>query len=487
MGETLPSPPPSPPLGSRRGSPGWPGRRVALLAVALGLLLTGNAVARWPLGGGPVGEDAADRADAGPRPEAPRPEAAVAGLAWEVAAPPVDPRAVRLWARGDWVAGDDLVRVADGGIASYDLATGARNWRVPLDLAGGVCQASPSSSGDLVAVLQGRDCGTLTVLDIVAGEPVAEVPLGVDGGDPGPGEHDEPAILGDTVAVGWDGGTAGFRLADTPAGVVEAWRAAPGGGACVADAYAVVGGTLVSRTACGSPPGAEGGTIRATGERGEELWEWSFGPRFMGRPMAVTAVLSAEPLVVVARLGEDRETSSEHIFVIDDERQSIRHDLDYDRDRYLPPCRATSFADCGGTVVHDGHLYLASDHDAPGSAGGNAVVAFDLASGLVEYQVRALGGGDIRPFGVRDDRILAYQPAGEERAGLVVAIDPATGRAAPLMALDPAARRSEWALMSGLFTHEQRPLWHEGTLVLVNRVFYPGDAAAGRPALLVYR
>ncbi|MFD5319326.1 PQQ-binding-like beta-propeller repeat protein [Streptomyces sp. NPDC127098] len=475
----MPSPP-SPPPGPRRGSPGGPGRRVALLAAVLGLLLTGSAGARWPLGGGTTGDDAAPRARV--------PDAEAARLAWAAPAPPVDPRAVRLWARGDWVAGDDLVRVADGGIASYDLATGARTWRLPLDLAGGVCQASPSSSGDRVAVLRGPDCGTLTVLDIAAGEPVAEVSLGVGAGDRGPGEHDAPAILGDTVAVGWDGGAAGFRLADTASGAVEVWRAAPdGGGPCVADAYAVVGGTLVSRTACGSPPGAEGGTIRATTERGEELWEWAFGPRFMGRPMAVTAVLSAEPLVVVARLGEDRESGAEHIFVIDDERQSIRHDLDYDRDRYLPPCRAASFADCGGTVVHEGHLYLTSDHDAPGSAGGNAVVAFDLATGLAEHRVPAVGGGDIRPFGVRDDRILAYQPAGEERAGLVVAIDPATGRAAPLLALDPAARRSEWALMSGLFVHEQRPLWHEGTLVLVNRVFYPGDAAAGRPALLVYR
>ncbi|TDC60170.1 PQQ-binding-like beta-propeller repeat protein, partial [Streptomyces hainanensis] len=392
-----------------------------------------------------------------------------------------------------WVAGDDLVRVADGGVVSYDLATGARNWRLPLDLADGVCQASPTSSEGRVAVLQGRDCGTLTVLDIVAGEAVAQVPLGVDGR--GPGADDQPAILGDTVAVAWDGAAAGFRLADGPAGVEPLWRVAAdeAGAGCVADAYAVVDGALVSRTACGSPPGRDGGTVRATTAWGGELWEWTFGPRFLGRPLAVTAVLSTEPLVVTALLGDDAGSGdgpgsvTEHVFVVDDDRQSIRYELDYDRERYLPPCRTASFADCGGTVVHDGHLYLASGHDAPGAEAGNAVVAFDLGSGLAEYQVPALGGGDIRPFGVRGDRILAYQPAGEERAGLVVAIDPDTGRAAPLLTLDPVARRREWALMSGLFVHDQRPLWHEGTLVLLNRVFYPGDAAAGRPALLVYR
>ncbi|GAB2923269.1 outer membrane protein assembly factor BamB family protein [Streptomyces mayteni] len=473
-----------------------------MLAAVLALLLSGSSAVRWPSWDeGSAGERSPASPPAGPPPVA---GGAPARLVWEDEAPPVDGRrGVRLWARGDWMAGDDLVRVADGGVVSYDLATGARNWRLPLDLADGVCQASPTSSGGRVAVLQGRDCGTLTVLDIEAGEAVAEVALGVGGR--GPGVNDQPAILGDTVAVGWEGGAAGFRLADTPSGAEPLWRVAAddAGAGCVADAYAVVDGALVSRTACGAPPGRDGGTIRATTAWGEELWEWTFGPRFLGRPLAVTAVLSTEPLVVTALLGDDpgsagrSGSATEHIFVVDDDRQSIRYELDYDRERYLPPCRPESFADCGGTVVHEGHLYLASRHDAPGAGtgadadadvdAGNVVVAFDLASGLAEYQVPALGGGDIRPFGARGDRILAYQPAGEERAGLVVAIDRDTGLATPLLALDPMARRREWALMSGLFVHDQRPLWHEGTLVLLNRVFYPGDAAAGRPALLAYR
>jgi hypothetical protein len=389
--------------------------------------------------------------------------------------PPVAEEDILIEARGAWFTGDDLVRLTHDGLVSNDLATGAQNWHVPMDRGGGNCNASPTASEGRIAVLQGRDCEVLSVYDLAAGEEVVSFELDERRL---PWKWDVPAILGDHVAVGW--GTGGGVFGITAGEMVRESRQSATD--CVETAYAAVDGVFLSRVQCGESLD-EGGALRATTEDGRELWEWRYDAEYGGEPLDVGSVLSVDPLVVTAHVGED-VSGREHIFVIADDHQSVRHVLDYDAERYTQPCRINTLTDCPAGVVHDGWLYLASTVNARGE---NTVVAFDLSTGQAAYEVEPVSGGVIRPFGVADGRVLAYQQATDVLEGLVVAIDPATETAVPVMALDRDARQQERQLMGGLFVHDQIPLWHDGTLVLLNQVFYAEDTAAGRRAVLVYR
>jgi hypothetical protein len=376
--------------------------------------------------------------------------------------------------------GDDVVRMAHNAVVSHDLATGEENWSLPFQLSEGIetCQASPTPSENRIALLQGRDCEVLTVVDIAAGEEVMSMPLHTDDGIT-PGGEDFPAILGDTVAVGWGTGGAGYSISERR----QLWESTTlGEEDCPEIAYAVFGDLFVSQTNCGTF-GEEGGSIRATTEGGEEVWEWKHDGQLRGQPMQVDSVISIDPLVVYVTRGDPLAGEQTHHFLaIDEDHERVAQELDWSRDRYYDPCDINTFTNCPIAVVHAGFLY------APSTPvdGQNAVVAFDLATGRAVYEVDPVSGGQIWPFGVQGGEILAYQPSDYDVEGLVVAIDPAKERARPVMALDRSAREAEFTMVGTTFDHNSVPVWHQPskTFLLVNQKFYPGSQ--GEPAMLVY-
>ncbi len=500
-GHATPPPGVAPPgWGPQPGMPGMPppgphkasGSRIALIVAAVVVLLVA-------LGGGAVlvlsgddekkpsadsdGDGEGEGGEGTGGEDGPSGDPVDAALAWQTPGPEVSAEDIILGARGSWISGDTLVRTFDDAITAYDLATGEEAWTIPLELSGGDCNASPTASADRIAVLQGRDCEVLTVIDIAAGEEINSIPLELDAGYLTDTTY--PAFLGETIALGWGTGGAGY---DATTGE-QLWTTSTEED-CPEVAYAVIDDMFVSQTSCGFV-GDEGGSIRATNEAGDELWEWEYGPRHQGKELAVHSVLSVDPLVVTAWLDDDIEQES--IFVIDENHEEISHALDYDIDHYKSPCMVNTLTDCKMSVVHDGFLYLASN--APGEA--NAVVAFELSSGQPLYEVgpNDSDGGpsadtirEIRPFGVQDGRILAYQRDGwdESAPGMVVAIDPATEESTPLMNLDPGASAAEAAAGSPSDAQELRLIWHDNTLLMLTEAFYEGDLE-DREATLVYR
>ncbi|WP_345025800.1 hypothetical protein, partial [Streptomyces sedi] len=395
-------------------------------------------------------------------------------LAWEV--PPLEvgegDNLVR--SGGAWFTDDALVRVLGNDLVSYDLATGQENWTLPFELSGGDCNASANVDENRIAILQGRDCEVISVVDIAAGEEIASIPLN---NSITPGRHERPAILGDTVAVGWGIGGGLYQISTGEQLFVSS---SEGGNECVENAYMVVDQQFISRVECGLF-GDGGGRVRATNEEGDPSWEWEFTD-FEGEPMDVRSVLSVEPLTLVVDVGESLSDSSEKIVVINEDRTEIEHVLDYDIDRYLQPCEGQAFPSCPLGVVHEDYLYLAT-----GNIGGdNAVVAFNLTTGQAEYEAPAINGGQVRPFAEQDGKILAYQPATSELEGMVVALDPAAEELSPVMALDRTALPKEYGMMgSGLFAADSLPMWHENTLVLNDRVVYEDEDSP--PSVLAYR
>ncbi|SOD63478.1 PQQ-like domain-containing protein [Streptomyces zhaozhouensis] len=397
-----------------------------------------------------------------------------ASLAWETPPLEVAEGDNLIRSGGAWFVDDAVVRVLGDELISYDLATGQENWKLPFEMSGGNCNASPNVDENRVAILQGRDCEVVSVVDISAGEEIASIPLN---SSVTPDRYQYPAILGDTVAVSWGIGGGLYQISTGEQLFVSS---SEGGGECVEVSYMVVEQEFVSLVECGWL-GDEGGSVRATNEAGDPSWEWEFTD-FEGQEMDVRSVLSVSPLTLVVHVGDSLSESSEKIVVINEERTEIQHVLDYDTDRYLQPCENQVFPSCALGVVHEDYLYLATND----MTGDNAVVAFNLSTGLAEYEAPAINGGQIRPFAEQDGKILAYQPATSELEGMVVALDPAAEELSPVMALDRAALSKEYGMMgSGLFAHDSLPMWHENTLVLNDRVVYESEESP--PSVLAYR
>lgn len=475
----------APPGAPVPGNPaGGNGARLALIiAVVVALVLAGGGTV-WLLSDsaedttssdkGDTGGNGNGGADSGGSGGGGEPETISASLAWEVPAPEVSEEDIIVAAEGAWFTRDTLVRLMDDAIVSYDLATGKERWSVPLERGGGDCQASPTASENRIAVLRGRDCEELTVLDIATGQELTTFPLT---GEFTPGEYDYPAILGDTIAVSWGIGGSGYSLDGE-----QLWRTSDSE-PCPETSYAVMDGMFVSQTECGFV-GDEGGSIRATDESGTELWEWEYEPTYEGEELQVNSVISADPLVVSARLGDDIVDAEAHIFVIDEKHRTIKHDLDFDLDRYPDPCQVNTLAQCSAAVAHDGRLYLPN---LAKGGGDNEISVYDLTTGQAIYEVGPITstGGALRPFGVSDDKILVYQAGTFDVEGMVMTLDPETEELSPLMALDHETREREATMMSSAFLQENVPLWHENTLVLLSRKFYTDDPDA--VATMVFR
>ncbi|SFC15573.1 PQQ-binding-like beta-propeller repeat protein [Streptomyces aidingensis] len=390
-----------------------------------------------------------------------------AGLVLEVPQPEVTEDEGLIYADGFYVIEDTFVRFMREGLVAWDLTTGEEAWTLPLEK--GDCKATPEASQNRIAVLQGRDCEHLTVVDLATGQEVWTEALT---GDITPSTYDIPAILGDTVAVGTAVGGQGWSISEQK----QLWSTSPGE-ECVEEAYWNWEDThFLSKMGCGFL--GETGSLRFTDEAGQEVWEWEWPAEVDGEEARFESVLSVEPLVVKMDVGTDWASSQRQLWVIDENRTGIKHVLPYDEERHNDPCEVNTLANCPGSVVIDNMLYLA------GSDVENTVIAFDLATGTAPYEVEPINGGQIIPIGEIDGKILAYQLSDYDLEGMVVAIDPATEQAEPVMTLDNAAREKEYTLYNSIYGYENRAYWKNNRFFLVSQQFY--SHRVEEPVVLVY-
>ncbi|MGP3969475.1 outer membrane protein assembly factor BamB family protein [Streptomyces sp. 6N223] len=488
-----PPPAASPPTGPRH--PGGRGRARTLIALAtgFGLVAVGASIAlltgfdRFQGSGsdpspepGPTGQE--QEADGLPT------EPVDASLAWEAGPPEVTPEEITDESRGVWVSGENVVRTVDDAITAYDLRTGEEAWSLPLELTEGQCRASENVSEDRIAVLQGRDCEIMTVIDIASGDEVTSFPTDVGGSGGGAGSGGVPSILGDIAAVSWSYGLIEYNV-----GTGEPIWASDITGECQDIARTVIDHTFITHEECAS--GDAGGSIRATTEDGSELWRWEYDGGFEGEQMYVKSVISIDPLIVTAHADDDYE--QERILLIDERHESIEFAFDYDPEHYVSPCHGSTLTDCGLAVVDDRYLYLSSYTGQE-----NAIVAFDLGDGHAVLEIPpyyadrdegAREAGDlastIRPFAVVDGQLLGYQRDAfdENYPGTVVSIDPEAEKATPVMHLEGAASPKEYLVTAGATSPwDSQVIWHENTLLLVRMYFSEDDNAAGEPSLLAY-
>jgi hypothetical protein len=376
------------------------------------------------------------------------------------------------YAPGWWMVDDHMVRVMDYHVVSTDLATGEVAWTFPLDR--GKCGVSPQQSNHRIVLMQGRDCENMTVLDIARGEPVWTTP--VPSASTKPNANNVPVIFGDYVAIAWTPGGAGWNISEE-ALVWEPQQT----DACRVESYAVFEEAVVEHKECGSfSLDGMPGEVTGRDEDGNELWTWSYDAEHEGEPLRVDAVLSAEPLVVQVGVGKSLERVTQ-LWVIDDAYRKVDRVLAFDEEKHLVPCERRDYLnDCPGAVLHDGMLYLA------GSETDNSVLAFELATGTALWQVKPLGdvGGQVLPVRELNGKILAYQLATYDLPGMVIAIDPETEQAEPVMVLPAEHFESEREILRNVRDFEGRAYWHNNRFFLLTQSFF--ESGIGKAATLVY-
>ncbi|GAB3444072.1 hypothetical protein GCM10027436_31930 [Actinophytocola sediminis] len=351
-----------------------------------------------------------------------------------------------------WITDKHLVRRLPGRVTAYDLKSGEEAWT--FDLPGpdkDYCRSSQVPADNKVALLTSTDvassneCGTLTVLDLGTGEPVATAELTGGERDPVPGNGDMPVIFGQKLLIGGDAPRVLDPDTGQPASVPGSYSA------CAAQSFGVFGELLIAQTECDTGDGDEVMRLRAFDANFGLVWEWE-NPMNEKREkyLPVLGVLSPDPLVV--ELGYVGEPS-----------QLLRVDLatgeampfgDYDAStaepKFLKACGDYSLQSCYTSKVVDNKLVISTtpvqvNPDDPEAASGqqatemrNELVAFDLETGEEKWRTGLVAGRALALMVSEPDTLVALQPETPNDAkAMVVKIDPGTGEVTPLMPLGP--------------------------------------------------
>ncbi|MFB4192769.1 outer membrane protein assembly factor BamB family protein [Streptomyces carpaticus] len=463
-----PAIPPPAPTG---GHPRW--AAPLLIALSLAVLVSAGGLV-WAIDQRLGPEPAA----AEPAPPAPLPaEPIEATLAWQIPAPDTSSFDEEVREAGLWLHEDTVVRVMPDALVSYAVSDGSERWRMPLAAGRDSCTSSPRIDAGRIAVLSGMSCEHLIVVDLTSGEQQATIALGTTRMK---APYLQPAILGDTVAIGsWNGG-AGFRISDGE----QLWWHQPSG-RCAETGFTVLEDRFVSRLECGTGCndlgvcgyGHTGTGLRATTEDGEELWRWEFDYEVEGSRLDITGVISVEPLVIHVRL-DGMFPGDERVFVVEDTRNSVLTEVGYEKNRHASPCSLQAPWWCGGALVGGDYLAL-SGMDAVGLS------VFRLTTGELVGDVPA-DGATMRPIAMVEGELLVYRGERGEHPGALLAIDPETLAERTVMTLD--ANAAPEADMWGALGYDVRIAWDSRTrtLIMASAAFHT-NAPRKETALLAYR
>ncbi|MFI6735625.1 PQQ-binding-like beta-propeller repeat protein [Nonomuraea sp. NPDC050451] len=352
-----------------------------------------------------------------------------------------------------WFTQTHFVHRKSGKVVSYEIATGKLAWeyRLPSD---DRCPSSAEQVDGRVVITTGGgsriDCTTLTLLDIGTGKKVWQTELPSSG--PRPATYDAPVVHGKRVAIS---AGHGYYLLDLATGVPETVESTQG---CRRFSFTVVDGLLLARRVCP----ATGDGLEAFGEAGESVWQWSL-PQAQGEGEnwpKLAQVLSADPLVVMVTL--DPSSRDAEVWKVD--REFGRHTTVWKgTDGDTSPCdpHAPGLRHCPRGAIIGEKLVLhtvrakiypsAEKHEGTHNHANThgELFAVDLETGKTVWTTPVIQNRTLGVITVADGKIIAYQEALPPQTrhrrsrkstwagvpGLVVAIDPATGRDTPLMAL----------------------------------------------------
>jgi hypothetical protein len=382
--------------------------------------------------GGTEGGKGGKGDDAPAAPDGPGKEKAPADTASKVAFQlPIPARFDVTGVPGSWVTDKAFVKTSVNSIVAHDVAKGTVLWT--LDLPGQVCAASRHTTEDnkTAVVFEATKrakgdkgyppCSEVGVVDLTAGKLLWS--KSVTGGASGDqkARFDQVTLSGNTVAAGYLGGSAAF---DLTTGAIR-WKPTVDAQECRDIGYGG-GKALVAVRRCGSYDNAQVTIQPLNPENGTPLSSFK-----MPAGVEDARVVSSDPLVVAADVGDTGTFGISDFFSIDGKTGKLRAKIAAPGDKYLARCSASDGVEgCQFVVVGNDKIYLPTEeHEGTGESYSrtNEIIAFDLATGkAVSGRADAGDGYHSLPLRMDGGNIIAYKWPPYDKGGQVVSINGAT-------------------------------------------------------------
>ncbi|WP_128431440.1 PQQ-binding-like beta-propeller repeat protein [Streptomyces cyaneus] len=324
---------------------------------------------------------------------------------------------------GSWLTDKAYVKSGVAEIVGYDPDKGTKLWTIPLP--GPVCQAAKHLTEDNLTAIAfepamptkakpSNGCTQVAALDLDAGKKLWTKTAEVEGA---PIRYDNITVSGGTVAAGGTSGGAAFDLrTGKPLWIPKA------NDSCYDLGYAG-GPKLVAVRKCGSYDKPQLNIQTIDPKSGKVISEYK-----MTEGVEYASVISTEPLVVAAELGESQDAIGiTDAFSIDSKTGKLRIRISLPGGQYNARCSGvTKIESCTGVVVGNDRLYVQTEEHASGGARGrtNEIVAFDLATGKQTGQRADAGDGyAITPLRMDGGNVIAYKRPPYDKGGQIVSID----------------------------------------------------------------
>jgi outer membrane protein assembly factor BamB len=205
---------------------------------------------------------------------------------------------------GAWASGDSLIRVRVDEAVSYDAATGASQWTLPIPGTDVACSASgPSSSNTIGLIAYGQDsttCDHVMAVDLATGRQLWTDPVQ----DPysGSAASGALAVADGTAVVLTDDGLAGVSAASG----AQRWTLAPPSG-CSFQQLAGSAANVVALAACDGSYDV----VSVDLANGKAAWQYHVAEPSNSYQFQI---LSASPVVINDDLTGPRGTSTVRVF-----------------------------------------------------------------------------------------------------------------------------------------------------------------------------
>ena len=345
---------------------------------------------------------------------------------------------------GHWVTAKTYAKPSVYSITGYRADTGKQAWKIPLD--GQVCATSKhvTADGRTAVVFQERkmgsggrseECNRIAVIDLERGRKVWQKRLSSDAVY---GSGMGMTMSGNTVAVAWIGGSAGYSMDGK-----ELWQTS-GFSDCRVQGYGG-GKGLLAVARCGSALSEEYKVQKVDPETGKAQWTFD-----LPKGIKFANVVSAEPAVVAVAAGEYSTTD---ILSLDDNGK-LRARLSVERSdtgpKYDPAC-SSEVESCRTVAVDKDNLYLPSEaHQGKSDYGRtNEIIAFDLGTGKPKWKSDAGEKRTLLPLQMDGDTLIAYREPSYDSGGQVVGIETGSGKQTVYLRLPNDTAESEQRLVPG--------------------------------------
>lgn len=365
---------------------------------------------------------------------------------------------------GSWLTDKVYAKSGIAEIVGYDLAKGTKLWT--LKLPGPVCQASRhATEGNLTAIAYEpamptkekptAGCSQVAGIDLNSGTKLWTKTAKT-------GDRlitwDNVTVSGNTVAAGSNSGGGAWELESgkslwAPKPTDSCYDAGYGGGA-----------KLVAVRKCGSYGERQLHIQTVDPTSGKVISEYK-----MAQGIEYASIISTEPLVVAAEVGEVEGVSGiSDVFSIDNKTGQLRTRISLPDGQYTARCDGIYRPEyCFQVVVGNDRLYIQTEeHDGSGEySRTNEVVALDLATGKQTGQRADAGDGyTITPLRMDGGNVLAYKRGPYDKGGQVVSIDGGTFKETKLLEL-PASEAVRDVELS-MQPDSSEFLYHDGRLYM---------------------